>query len=69
MSGSPHGGLLGAQSYQEGVKDELDVLGLSEVDVVHEQRAGVQLHEDGEQLQRRQRSVTSVHSIRVKRFM
>lgn len=39
--------------YQQGVKGELDVVGLSEVDVVHQQRPRVQLHEDSQQLHTR----------------
>lgn len=42
------------QSYQEGVEGELDIFGVPEVYVVHQQRPGVHLHEDGEQLQRRE---------------
>lgn len=38
-------------SYQQGVEGELHVPAPCQVDVVHQQQAGVQLHEDGQQLQ------------------
>lgn len=38
-------------SYQQGVERELHVPAPCQIDVVHQQQAGVQLHEDGQQLQ------------------
>lgn len=36
------------QPYQKSIVGELDIFRLSEVDVVHQQRPGVQLHEDSD---------------------